>query len=136
MTDSISRQILSRLSDEDFAGREVELARLYALARTTPEAQAHDSVSNALLLGAPRAGKTEILRKSFDRLFSEGGEALPFYYALQPSCLDPESSRVIISRSLSHSSLLSGLMIRRCLRPPMGRSRSSVAPRRPRTICA
>jgi serine/threonine-protein kinase RsbW len=89
MTDSNSRQILSRLSDEDFAGREVELARVCALAQTAPEAPAHDSASNALLLGAPRAGKTEILRKSFDRLFNEGGEALPFYYALRRSCLDP-----------------------------------------------
>jgi serine/threonine-protein kinase RsbW len=90
MTDSNSRQILSHLSDEDFADREGELARVCALARTGPEARAHGSVSNALLLGAPRAGKTEILRKSFDRLFNEGGEALPFYYALRRSCLDPE----------------------------------------------
>lgn len=66
------------------------MARVYALARKATEAPAHDSVSNALLLGAPRAGKTEILRKSFDRLFNAGGEALPFYYALRRSSLDPE----------------------------------------------
>jgi len=91
MTESNSRQILSHLSDEDFADREVELAGVWALARTGPEARAHGSVSNVLLLGAPRAGKTEILRKSFDRIFNEGGEALPFYYALRSSCLDPEA---------------------------------------------
>src|SRR5437762_4444863 len=90
MTDSNSRQILSHLSDEDFTDRESELARVSTLARTGPEARTHGSVSNVLLLGAPRAGKTEILRKSFDRLFNEGGEALPFYYALRSSCLDPE----------------------------------------------
>jgi serine/threonine-protein kinase RsbW len=90
MADSNSRQILSHLSDEDFADREGELAGVWALARTGPEARARGSVSNVLLLGAPRAGKTEILRKSFDRLFNEGGEALPIYYALRRSCLDPE----------------------------------------------
>jgi serine/threonine-protein kinase RsbW len=66
------------------------LARVCALARTAPEPPAHYSVSSALLLGAPRAGKSEILRKSFDRLFNEDGEVLPFYYGLRRSCLYPE----------------------------------------------
>lgn len=102
MTESDSRQVLSCLSDEDFAGREVEVARVCALARTAPETPANDSVSNALLLGAPRAGKTEILRKSFDRLFNEGGETLPFYYAFRRSCLDPEKfSRDYFSQFLA-----------------------------------
>ena len=90
MTDPTSRQVLSRLSDEDFAGREIELARVQALARTGPQADTLDSRSNALLLGASRVGKTAILRKCFDRLFNEGGAALPFYYAFRRSCLDPE----------------------------------------------
>jgi serine/threonine-protein kinase RsbW len=90
MTDANSRQILSRLPDDDFAGRELELARVEALARTAPQAPARDNRSNALLLGAPRVGKSEILRKCFDRLFNEGGEALPFFYAVSRSCLDPE----------------------------------------------
>lgn len=90
MTEANSRQILSRLSDEDFAGREIELAQVRALARTAPQAPARDPRPNALLLGGPRVGKSEILRKCFDRLFNEGGEPLPFYYVLQRSCLDPE----------------------------------------------
>ena len=89
MTDSNSRQILSQLADDDFAERESESARIRLLGQTNAQAAARGSVSNALLLGAPRAGKSEILRKSFDRLFNEGGEVLPFYYALQESCLDP-----------------------------------------------
>jgi len=41
------------------------------------------------MLGAPRAGATEILRKSFDRLFNDFGDVLPFYYVFRRSCLDP-----------------------------------------------
>lgn len=89
MTDPNSRLILSRIADHEFAGRERELARIYLLGRTSFQASATGSVSNALLLGGPRVGKTEILRKSFDRIFNEGREVLPFYYALQESCLDP-----------------------------------------------
>ena len=90
MTDPNSRQLLSRLSDEDFAGREIELSRVRTLARFPHLTAGRDLRSNALLLGAPRVGKTEILRKSFDRFFDEGGEAWPFYYCVSPSCLDPE----------------------------------------------
>lgn len=79
--------ILSRLSDDEFAGREVELAKVAGLA----QAGSPRSVSNSLLLGPPRAGKTEILRKSFDRLFNESGEVIPFFFSLRNSCLDPEN---------------------------------------------
>ena len=96
------RQILSRLADEDFAGRESELALLESLARTDAPARSTVSRSNGLLLGAPRVGKTEILRKCFDRLFNEGGEALPFYYALPRSCADYEKfARDYFSRFLA-----------------------------------
>jgi hypothetical protein len=71
MNESETRQIMSRLSNDDFIGREVELARVCALVQNNHGGSAHSSASNGLLLGAPRAGKTEILRKSFDRLFNE-----------------------------------------------------------------
>ena len=82
MTDSNSRKILSHIADDEFVEREVELARICSLAR--------GSVSIALLLGRPRAGKTELLRQSFDRLFSEGGETMPFFYILRRYCLNTE----------------------------------------------
>jgi serine/threonine-protein kinase RsbW len=101
VTATPSRQILSRLSDQDFAGREVVVARVCSIPRAT-DRNDNDSVSNALLLGAPRAGATEILRKSFDRLFNEGGDVLPFYYVLRRSCLDPfEFARDYFSQFLS-----------------------------------
>ncbi len=92
MTDS-STQILSRLADEQFVERAVELARVCSIARTGPDAltSVSGSASIALLLGQLRVGKTELLRKSFDRLFNEGGEAMPIFYPLRPSCLNPET---------------------------------------------
>src|SRR5215510_4649058 len=86
MSDSESTQILSRLSDVEFVDREPEVSRVCALAKGSPGRAA----SFALLLGRRVAGKTEILRKSFDRLFAEAGEILPIFYSVRESCLDPE----------------------------------------------
>lgn len=90
MTNADAMRILSRVPDEEFVDREVEVAKVCALAQTGREVKARGSANNALLLGAPRVGKSEILRKSFDRLFNKGGEVIPFYYALRRSCLDPD----------------------------------------------
>src|SRR5205085_9669563 len=46
--------------------------------------------TNALLLGAPRVGKSELLRKAFDRLFADGVEVAPIYYSLKSYSLDAE----------------------------------------------
>lgn len=85
MSDWNSKQILSQLTDEHFGGRDREMAKISLIARSGPS----QLTTNILLSGAPRTGKTEILRKSFDRLFWEGKEVLPSYYSLQDSCLDP-----------------------------------------------
>jgi serine/threonine-protein kinase RsbW len=84
MNDSGTAQIMSRLADGEFFDRELELERLCHLARNRTRAV------NALLLGAPRVGKTELLRKSFDRLFNDSAEIAPVYYSLKPYCLDAE----------------------------------------------
>ncbi|HXU36365.1 MAG TPA: ATP-binding protein [Blastocatellia bacterium] len=76
-------QILSRLSRDEFVGRDAEVRIVCDLALRA-------SSSNALLLGAPRIGKTEILLRSFDYLFQERGTVIPFYFALKRSSLDPE----------------------------------------------
>ncbi len=100
MTNPDSKQILSRLSDEEFFDREAESARIYHMAAGRsaplqffkPTSKTHrESVGrarNALLLGAPRSGKTELLFKTFDRLFEEGGDTAPFYYRLRGATLD------------------------------------------------
>jgi serine/threonine-protein kinase RsbW len=105
MSNSDPRQVLSRLPEDEFFDREAELAELYSLATAgarTPdpgeqarggqatEAMRGRRARNALVLGAPRVGKTELLRKTFDRLFGEGAQVVPFYYGLSEYSLDAE----------------------------------------------
>ncbi|HYP29486.1 MAG TPA: ATP-binding protein [Blastocatellia bacterium] len=104
MNNSDSRQVLSRLPDIEFFDRATELARLHSLALLAPaplnpgecDAPARSDrprvrrASNVLVLGGPRVGKTELLRKTYDRLFAEGGQTLPFCYSFRAFCLDPE----------------------------------------------
>jgi serine/threonine-protein kinase RsbW len=94
MTNPDSKQILSRLPDEEFFDREAESAKIYELARSrvgplqffkpTSKTMRESSrrARNALVLGAPRSGKTELLSRIFDRLFDERGDTAPFYYRL------------------------------------------------------
>jgi serine/threonine-protein kinase RsbW len=90
MTNANPMRILSRLPDEEFVDREVEVAKVCALAQTGRDGHPRGSARNALLLGAPRVGKSEIMRKCFDRLFNKGSEVIPIYYSLRRSCLDPD----------------------------------------------
>jgi hypothetical protein len=98
-------QILSRLSDEDFFNREIETQRLYALAVkckiagnigpadrdiNKPKERRNCRQANALLLGAPRVGKSEILRKTFDRLFHDSDDLAPIYFAFRTHNLQIE----------------------------------------------
>jgi serine/threonine-protein kinase RsbW len=91
-------QVLSRLPDDEFFNREAETARLYRLAVNCKIAQEagrdHSAESepqdyracrqrNGLLLGAPRVGKSEILRKTFDRLFHDSDDLAPIYFAFR-----------------------------------------------------
>src|ERR1044071_2635977 len=94
MTTPPPERILSRLSDEEFFDRKAELDRLRSFAAVGSR--------HALLLGAPRVGKTELLRKCFDRLFKEGAQIAPVYYCLSPYLLDAEKfSRDFLSQFLS-----------------------------------
>jgi serine/threonine-protein kinase RsbW len=101
-------QILSRLSDEEFFDREVVAQKLYSLAVRCKNAQVQSRLSqnadaendrrerkngralNALLLGAPRLGKTEILRKTFDRLFGDSDDLAPIYFTFRSFNLNAE----------------------------------------------
>lgn len=101
-------QILSRLTDEEFFDRELVAEKLYALAERCKHTQVRSLLSqdterqggrreiqigraqNALLLGAPRTGKTEVLRKTFDKLFSDGDDLAPIYFSFRPFTLDAE----------------------------------------------
>ena len=76
MSDSDPTQILSRLTDEESFVRQVELRKLCSVAKSR-------AVRNALVLGGPRAGKTELLKKTYDLLFVESAEVAPIYYSFR-----------------------------------------------------
>ncbi|MEK6300871.1 MAG: ATP-binding protein [Acidobacteriota bacterium] len=79
-------RILSRLTNSEFIGREAEMTRIrdFATARGR-------GTRVAMLLGPTRAGKSELLRKSFDHFFNESADVLPSFYALKPGRLDDQS---------------------------------------------
>ncbi len=76
-------QILGRLSNEEFFDRNAELERLCGVRPGGIQGR------TALLLGAPRIGKTELLRKSFDRVFADRTIGVPVFYSFNTSRLEP-----------------------------------------------
>ncbi|HEX8140216.1 MAG TPA: ATP-binding protein [Pyrinomonadaceae bacterium] len=70
------RRILGRVEPEDFVGRANELERLLDLAG--PGAL---SARGLLVLSAPAAGVSELLRQAYDELFRRHDTALPIYFA-------------------------------------------------------
>src|SRR6188474_2791407 len=63
----------------DFIGRESEIERILAHARS---GSGSDGV---LVLATPGAGASELLRQTYDWLFHEQREIIPFYFTIRPS---------------------------------------------------
>ncbi|MFY9610557.1 MAG: ATP-binding protein [Blastocatellia bacterium] len=80
------RRILGRLRTDEFVGREAEMTRIRDFGTGGDRRR-----RLAMLRGPTRVGKTEILRKSFDHIFSQSGEVVPTYYALKPDCLSAQA---------------------------------------------
>ena len=78
MSDSDPVQILSRLTDEESFVRDAELRKLCAVAKSR-------AARNVLVLAGPRAGKTELLKKTYDSLFAEAAGIAPIYYSFRSS---------------------------------------------------
>ncbi|HEV2826361.1 MAG TPA: ATP-binding protein [Pyrinomonadaceae bacterium] len=70
------RQILGRVKREEFIGRTAELEQLVSHAVRPTRAQ------GKLILLAPLAGVSELLRQTFDSLFNRAGEIVPIHFAL------------------------------------------------------
>jgi serine/threonine-protein kinase RsbW len=71
---SAYRRILGRVAPDVFLGRDDALAEIIGLAP-------HSSGSRGLLvLAAPAAGATELLRQAYDKLFQQHGAASPIYF--------------------------------------------------------
>jgi serine/threonine-protein kinase RsbW len=77
MAESKHARILARRKAEDFVGREVHTERLFSHARS--------STSGLILSAVPGAGATELLRQTYDRLFYEHHDTIPFYFEIRPS---------------------------------------------------
>jgi serine/threonine-protein kinase RsbW len=73
--DSRPRRILGRLAPEHFMGRSDELRALSDLAAPAADRR------GLLVLAAPTAGASELLRQAYDRLFQQHGGAAPVYFA-------------------------------------------------------
>ncbi len=69
------RRVLGRLAPENFVGRGAELRELAELALPAHKQR------GLLLLAAPAAGASELLRQGYDRLFQLRGGAAPIYFA-------------------------------------------------------
>lgn len=72
-------KILASVNAENFIGRTRETNALAAHARGERRTNA------LLLLHAPALGASELLRQTYDRLFRENGEVIPFYFAIKKS---------------------------------------------------
>lgn len=70
-------KILSGTAPKDFLDSSTESERLLQHARGETETR------GLLFLSAPAANASELLRQTYDRLFSEQGEIIPFYFAVK-----------------------------------------------------
>ena len=69
------RRILGRVRADEFVGRTVELEQLVRHPQSGGEAR------GLLLLMAPAAGVSELLRQAYDRLFIQHRDIVPIYFA-------------------------------------------------------
>src|SRR5688572_20463316 len=82
------RQILGRVTREEFIGRAAELEQLLL------RAERSDSARGLLILMSPLAGVSELLRQTYDELFRRGGNVVPIYYALPQIETTPVSAAI------------------------------------------
>ena len=76
MTSARQDRILAGRPAIDFIGREGEALRLRAHAMSS---------SGLLLLSSPGSGASELLKQTYDRLFRDQNEIVPFYFAIKRS---------------------------------------------------
>ena len=81
------RRVLSRVDRHEFIGRLDELRRIVSHPQR-PEA------GGLLLLLAPAAGVSELLRQAYDQIFNEQGKIIPVYFALPREETTPVSAAI------------------------------------------
>lgn len=94
---------MGRVAPEEFVGRAVELADILRHAERSEKGR------GLLLLLAPSAGVSELLRQSYDALFRRQAQVLPIYFALTRQ----EKTAAGIARHFLHQFLQQYLAFRR-----------------------
>jgi len=74
MATQSAKKLMSALPAREFFGRRAELDRVLRHA---------DGVGILHILSPPQGGASELLRQAFDRLFFDGGDVIPIYFALR-----------------------------------------------------
>ncbi|HEX8493395.1 MAG TPA: ATP-binding protein [Pyrinomonadaceae bacterium] len=97
------RRILGRVAPEEFVGRSSELANILRHAARGEKGR------GLLLLLAPSAGVSELLRQAYDELFRQQGAALPIHFALTRA----EKTASGIARHFLHNFLQQYIAFRR-----------------------
>jgi serine/threonine-protein kinase RsbW len=80
--DEYQRQSLGRVRRDEFIGRTAEVERLVSHANRANGRTSSGAAHGLLILLAPLAGVSELLRQTFDRLFDRREEVVPIYFAL------------------------------------------------------
>jgi anti-sigma regulatory factor (Ser/Thr protein kinase) len=83
-----ARRILGRVAVDEFVGRATELERIVSHPLQSGEGR------GLLLLMAPSAGVSELLRQSYDQLFHRREDIVPMYFALSRSETTPVSAAI------------------------------------------
>lgn len=107
-----TRQILGRVKRAEFIGRDSELETLLshaAYALRSGGALRPQEARGLLILQAPFAGASELLRQAFDSLFNRREEVVPIYFALPPT----ESTAVSAAIEFLNTFLLQYIAYRR-----------------------
>src|SRR5262245_15372479 len=76
-------QILAKVSREDFFGRDAELREIARQSSTVRDGR------GVIVLAAPDSGAAELLRQSYDQLFSRRGNPVPLHFAFRHSDATP-----------------------------------------------
>ncbi len=87
-------QILGRVKRDEFVGRTAELERLVSHGTRSGQASATAEARGLLILLAPLAGVSELLRQTFDGLFNRHEEVVPIYFALPQTETTPVSAAI------------------------------------------
>ncbi|HUE81967.1 MAG TPA: ATP-binding protein [Pyrinomonadaceae bacterium] len=83
-----ARRIVGRVSRSEFVGRGVEIQRLIA------HPFQKEGPRGLLLMLAPAAGVSELLRQAYDHLFNHRGNIVPIYFALNQTESTPVSAAI------------------------------------------